>query len=46
MVAVNQTRSQKEGVFRNKKYYLQVTNYEVYILMGVFYRITNVWIVK
>jgi len=37
VVAINQTRSQIEEIFRNKKYYLQMTSYEVYILMKEFY---------
>ena len=46
MVAINQTRSQKKEVFKNKKYYLQATSYEVYILTRAVYKVMNVWTVR
>jgi len=42
VVAINQTRSQVEEISKDKKYYLQMISYKVYILIREFYQVTNV----
>ena len=46
IIAVNQTRSQVEEIFRNKKHHLQTTSYKVYILVRDWlgYKYSDSWI--
>jgi len=46
MVAVNQTRSWKEEIFRDKKHHLQMTSYEIYVFARAFYWVMNIWMIK
>jgi len=46
IVAVNQTRSQIEGISGNKKHHLQMTSYKEHVLAREIYQVTNVQMVK
>jgi len=42
MIAINQTRSQEDRVFEDKKHYSQITSYKVQVLTRALYIVINV----
>jgi len=46
VVAINQTRSQVEEIFRDKKHHLQITSYKVYVLIRVVYQVISIQTVE